>query len=255
MNVVIRISGSMMALLLLLAVQVGASEKGDQERAKLHVQLASEYYERGHYGVALEEVNIALQAKPDYALAYSVRGLIHVAFKEDDEAEQNLRKALDIDPNDGDANHNYGWFLCVRRQNYAESLPYFLAALKSPLYLSAGKSFLQAGLCSYKLGELMRAEEYFESAYRVLPNSPEILLTLSDFYYKRSQWEKAKLYMAKHDRLRLPTARSLWLALRIERQLGNRGVESALEHELNSRFPDTYQTQLLRSGKYDVDSE
>ena len=45
-------------------------------RAKLHTELGALYFQSGNLIVALEELTIATSINPDYAPAYSTRGLV-----------------------------------------------------------------------------------------------------------------------------------------------------------------------------------
>ncbi|MFZ1810176.1 MAG: type IV pilus biogenesis/stability protein PilW, partial [Candidatus Nitrotoga sp.] len=62
-----------------------------EARAKIHTELAAQYYDRGQFGVALEEVSLALQSKSDYAPAYNVRGLVRMALYEDQQADEDFQ--------------------------------------------------------------------------------------------------------------------------------------------------------------------
>ena len=83
-----------------------------RNRARIHTELASAYFERGSMGVALEELRTAISADPNYATAYSVLGLVHMDLHENAIAQRNFERALALSPNDPDINNNYGWFLC-----------------------------------------------------------------------------------------------------------------------------------------------
>jgi len=65
--------------------------------AKVHTELAGMYYERAQLGVALGEIDQALQADRNYAPAYSVRGLIHMALREYKEAEEDFQQSLRLE--------------------------------------------------------------------------------------------------------------------------------------------------------------
>jgi len=101
--------------------------------AKIHTELAGMYYERSQLGIALGEIAKALQADRNHAPAYNVRGLIHMALREDKEAEDDFQQSLQLDKSNSEAHNNYGWFLC-QRDRAQESIPHFMAALKNPLY-------------------------------------------------------------------------------------------------------------------------
>ena len=48
-----------------------------------------------------------------------------------------------------------------------------------------------------------------------------------------------------------PTAESLWLALRIERKLGDRAAEIKQSAELRRRFPGSKEYQDLLKGRFE----
>src|SRR6185503_6768224 len=53
-------------------------EVGDpRNRARVHTELASVYYERGNYAVALDELRMATTADSSYPQAYSMYGLVY----------------------------------------------------------------------------------------------------------------------------------------------------------------------------------
>src|SRR3970040_25586 len=104
-----------------------------QAIAKIHTELASAYYERTQYGVALQEIGVAMQADANYAPAYNVRALLRMALREDEQADADFRRSLQLNGMSSETHNNYGWFLCQRGRE-KESLRQFQEALKNPLY-------------------------------------------------------------------------------------------------------------------------
>ncbi|HEU0283385.1 MAG TPA: type IV pilus biogenesis/stability protein PilW, partial [Gallionella sp.] len=203
------------------------------------------YYERAQMGVALGEIDTALQADQNYAPAYSVRGLIHMALREYKEAEEDFQQSLRLDRNDSETHNNYGWFLCEHGKE-KESIPHFMAALKNPLYGTPERAYLNAGLCSKKAGNHKEAEEFLQRALQVQPGMPQALLAMAELSFANGDYTAAKKYFAgfseKSDSL---TAEQLWLAVRIERKVGDRNAEASYSIQLRKRFPDARETQLL----------
>lgn len=221
-----------------------------QSSAKVHTELAAQYYERAQLGVALQELGVALQAEPNYAPAYNVRGLVHMALREDKEADADFRRSLQLDANDSEAHNNYGWFLCQRGRE-RESARHFLAALKNPLYSTPGKAYLNAGVCSKKAGEMKDAEEFLQKALLFQPDMPEALIGLADLSFANGDYAGAKSYFTRFVQ-NIPTplsAENLWLAVRIERRLGDKNAEDSYALQLSKRFPDSRETQLMLHGK------
>jgi type IV pilus assembly protein PilF len=217
--------------------------------AKVHTELAGLYYERAQLGIALDELAQALRADSDYAPAYSVRGLVHMALREDKEAEDDFKRSLRLDNTDSDTHNNYGWFLCQRgREN--ESIPQFMAAIKNPLYPTPGLAYLNAGLCSRKAGNNKDADEFLQKALLVQPGLNQPLFALAELNFTNADYFAARKYFAdfsqKTDSL---TAEQLWLGVRINRKVGDRNSEASYSTQLRNRFPEARETQLLIHGE------
>ena len=228
-----------------------SGEVGDpRNRARIHTELGSAYFERGNMGVALEELRIAIAADPNYAPAYSVLGLVHMDLRENNVAQQHFERALNLSPNDPDINNNYGWFLCQTGRE-EQSIGYFLAALKNPLYKTPARSYVNAGLCSLKKNNERDAIDYFERALRSAPDNLQALLNLASVRYQHGQLEAARGLIGRFNKRVEPTAESLWLALRIERKLGDRSAENALAAQLRRRFAGSQEYRDLLQGKFE----
>lgn len=220
-----------------------------QTSAKLHTELAALYYERSQLGVALGEIAQALQADSNYAPAYNMRGLLHMALREDKEAEEDFLQSLRIDKDDSEAHNNYGWFLC-QRGNENESISHFMAALKNPLYETPERAYLNAGLCAKKAGNSKDAEEFLQRALLVKPGLPQALQAMAELNFANGDYMAAKKYFAEFsEKIDNLTAEQLWLAIRIERKVGNRNAEASYGMQLSKRFPDARETRLFLHGE------
>jgi type IV pilus assembly protein PilF len=228
-----------------------SGEVGDpRNRARIHTELASAYLERGNMGVALEESRTALSADPNYAPAYNVLGLVHMELRENAVAQQQFERGLHLAPNDPDLNNNYGWFLCQTGRE-SQSIAYFLAALKNPLYNTPARSYVNAGLCSMRANNERDAVDYFERALRSSPDNLQALLNLATIQYQRGQMETARTLVGRFNNLVEPTAESLWLALRIERKLGDKAAENSMAVQLRRRFPGSPEYENMQKGKFE----
>lgn len=240
-------------LLFLLAGLTGCSTPAERSSAKasakVHTELAGLYYEMGKYGVALEEIDLALLADRNYASAYSVRGLVHMALREDKEAEEDFKKSLNIDKTDSDAHNNYGWFLC-QRDRVKEAIPQFMAALKNPMYQTPARAYLNAGLCSKKAGDSKDAEEFLLKALQLQPELMQAWLALAELNFANADYFAARKYFASFaEKSGSLTAEQLWLALRIARKSGDRNAESSYGMQLRKLFPEARETQMLMRGE------
>jgi len=226
-------------------------EVGDpRNRAKLHTELASMYYSNGNLGVALEELRVATAADANYAPAYGMYGLVYMQMNDQARADASFERALRLSPNDGDINHNYGWFLCQSGRE-PESVKYFLQAIRNPLYPTPWRSYSAAGVCTLKLKQFKDAEAFFERALRLEPDEPGSLVGLGLIRYRQGNIGEARKLVARYNKLVTPTPESLWLALRIERRLGEQMQEQAFANQLRRRFPESPEYQALQRGQFD----
>jgi type IV pilus assembly protein PilF len=226
-------------------------EVGDpRNRAKLRTELASLYFSNGNLGVALEELRSAVAADSSYAPAHGMYGLVYMQMKDNVRAEESFVRALRLAPNDGDINHNYGWFLCQTSRE-EKSIEYFLQALRNPLYGTPWRSYSAAGMCTLKLKRTKDAEAFFERALSSEPDEPASLLYLGQIRYQQGNIGEARKLVTRHNKLVNPSAESLWLALRIERRAGDRITEQSYANQLRRRYPSSPEYQAMQRGQFD----
>lgn len=221
-----------------------------RNRARVHAELAALYVQRGNMAIALEELRIAAAADANYPLTFSLFGLVYMELREPKLAQENFERALRLSPNDADINHNYGWFLCQSGRE-TESIKYFMQAVSNPLYPASWRSYSAAGVCSMRKNNLKEAEEFFQRALKQEPDEPGSLLQLAQVRYRQGNLEEARRLVMRHNRVAQPGAESLWLALRIERKLGDRNAESNHATQLRRRFATSREYQQLQRGEYD----
>ncbi len=228
--------------------QVTTTEAG--HRAKLHTELGGLYLSQGNLGVALEEARKALSADAGYAPAYSLMGLVRMQLREEGPAEASFERALKLAPADPEINNMFGWFLCQTGRE-RRSLQYFREAIKSPLYATPTMPYTNAGICSLRLKDDKAAEDYFVKALRADGANQQALYFLADIAYRQGRLAAARLHIAERHRLAEPSAETLWLALRIERKLGDREAESRFSSQMRRKFPAAPETLHLMQGIYE----
>jgi type IV pilus assembly protein PilF len=220
-----------------------------RNRARLHTELAALYFGRGNMNVALEELRTAVRADSGYAPAYSMFGLVYMELKENRLAEDSFERALRLSPNEPDINHNYGWFLCQNGRE-ADSIRYFLQAIRNPLYTTPWRSYSAAGVCSVRLKKPKDAEEFFVRALRQEPDEPASLLGLGQIRFEQGNMGEARRLVSRYNKVLTPSAESLWLGLRIERKFGDRVAERNYATELRRRYPGSKEAQSLQRGEF-----
>ncbi len=222
-----------------------------QERARAHTELGTGYFQVGQYKVALEEFQESLAIDPRHVPAHSMIGLVYMELKEDDKARKSFERALKIDPNDPDANNNYGLFLC-NRQREKDSIRYFLVAARNTLYTKPHEAYANAGVCARRGGNTAEAMEHFQRSVQLEPSYPRALVNLAQLQFEAGQPDRAKANLSRFVQIsKTPDAASLWLGVRIERQLGDRAAMRSYAALLEQRFPNAQETRLLREGRFE----
>ncbi len=229
-----------------------ASDQSDPERrARVRLELAGLYLARGQNSTALDEIKRAIAAKPDLAESYSLRGLIYASMGEPGLAEESFQRALQLAPRDGDAMHNFGWFLCQQKR-YPDADAQFSAALQQTQYREVVRTLLAQGVCQARAGRWVEAEQSLSRSYQLDPSNPVTAYNLSEVLARRGEFDRARFYVGRINAVpELTTAQSLWLAARIERGLGNQQSVQDYGRKLLDRYPQSDEASKFERGRFD----
>ena len=232
-------------------IRTDSDQTDGDRRAGIRLELAQGYFSRGQFNTALDELKLALQAKPDMREAVNLRGLIYGAMGENQLAEEAFRRALVVYPNDPDTLHNYGWFMCQQqRWETADSL--FDLALAQSTYRAPARTLLAKGVCEARAGRMLVAEKTLQRAFELDPGSPAVAVNLSEVLYRNRELERARFYVRRvNNQPEQVNAQSLWLQLRIERKLNNTAQVEDLALQLRRKYPQSPETQALDAGRYE----
>jgi type IV pilus assembly protein PilF len=216
----------------------------------VHTELGRLYLQEGNYEVALERARVALDVDGSYAPAHSLTAQVYMALGRDQLAEQNYRRAMQLAPGDPELNNDYGWFLC-QTGKVQESIAFFRVAIGNPLYQAPGKALTNAGLCQLMLKDDRQAENFLTRAAQLDRTNLTALFWLADINYRSNRLAEARQRIREvHARLE-PTAESAWLALRIERKLGDREAEARFTGILHRKYRNSPEQQKLSRGEFD----
>ncbi|GAA6141200.1 type IV pilus biogenesis/stability protein PilW [Hydrogenophaga sp. 5NK40-0174] len=226
-----------------------SDEPEQRRRARLRLELASGYFEQGKTEIALDEVKQSLAADPTYGSAYLLRGLVYMRLRDPVRAEESFQRALRLNPRDGDALHNYGWFEC-QRGNYLRSIELFEEALKLPIYGGKAKTLMTKGICEVSLGRFDEAEGSFARSYELDASNPISGYNLASLLLRKGDAKRAQFYIRRINNSELANAESLWLGIRVERALGNDVAVKQLGDQLQRRYPESDELQKYKNGQF-----
>ncbi len=218
------------------------------EVASANLNLAVAYLKKGDYNGALERLEKARAADPSHPATYNVFGLLYQKIGDNKKAEQNFKRALSLDSNDSSTLNNYGNFLC-QQNRLEESEEAFLKAAANPLYQTPEIAVTNAGLCLYNNQKKDKAKNYFQQALQINPRVPQALIKMCEFALDDFNYLSARAYIQRFQQVSRHTARSLWLGIQIERELGDKDTMSSYALLLRNSFPDSDEASILRESK------
>lgn len=228
----------------------GQNESDVRRRARLRIELAMEYFRTRQYSIALEELRNAQAIDANYIDLHNAFALIYMELNEPKLAEESFQRALRLGPNDSETNNNYGWFLCQNGQAQ-KAIGHFQVALRDPLYATPAIAARNAGICSMRAGDMNAALDFLQRSFRLDPGSGLAMYYLAEVLYRTNDFMKARFYVARLNEQLEPNAASLWLAIKIERKLGDRFAEERLANQLRRRFPDSRENLAYQRGNFD----
>ena len=232
-------------------LKTSSDQTDADKRARVRMELAAGYFSRGQATTALDEVKLALAARPDLPEAFNLRGLIYATLGEALLAEESFRRALQLAPRDADVMNNYAWFLC-QSSRLPEADALFRQALAQPQYRDTVRTLMAQGICLARAQRWPEAEAALSRAYELDPGNPVSGFHLSDLLFRRGEYERARFYVRRlHQRREFATPQSLWLAVRLERRLGDTTAMRTWGQQLLERFPQSPETLMYEKGRFD----
>jgi type IV pilus assembly protein PilF len=225
-------------------------EPDARKRARLRLELASGYFEQGQTTVALDEIKQSLAADPTYGPAFVLRGLVYMRLNDNRLAEESFKRALQINPRDPDALHNFGWFTC-NQGRHAEAIGAFTQALTSPVYGGQAKTLMLKGTCEARAGMLPEAEGSFARSYELDPGNPYVAFNLASLMFRRGDDSRAQFTIRRLNNSDLANAETLWLGIKVERRLGNTEAMQQLAQQLSRRYPQSREWTFYQRGAFD----
>ncbi len=227
-------------------------EKRNFRIADTNMRLGLGYLQQGRVQAALEKLQKALAAKPDYPEAHSTIALVYGQLAKNEKAEKHYLRALELSPKEGSVQNNYAVFLCgIGKPVDAEA--YFLRAIKSRNYRTPAQALENLGVCSMQTPDQEKAEIYLRKALQIDPRLPRALLQMAQISVEKKRAMSGRAYLQRYQEVATLGADGLWLGIQVETQLGDMEAVRDYENRLYRHFPDSRELQLLLEKQMAVD--
>ena len=210
--------------------------RDDKDASELNYQLGARYYNQGSYELARDRLMKAIEIDPKMAVAYTTLALTYEALENPRLARESYQKAVRAAPRDFTVHNTYAVFLC-RQKDYDQAQKYFDKAGSHRENDNAEVTLTNAGVCMGEKPDIVAAEKYLRMALDHKPNYAEALLQLCLLKYQNKDFLSARAFLQRYMAASISSAGVLYLASRIEDELGNDRGRVEFEDRLIREFP------------------
>nr|WP_216821232.1 type IV pilus biogenesis/stability protein PilW [Marinobacterium profundum] len=220
-----------------------SAEVSPEKALEAYTQLGLQYLRAGDLVSAKDALQRAVTISDKHAGSYNALALVFQVEQEYVLAEQNFRKAVDLEPETASYHNNFGAFLYAQGR-YSEACTELERATEDPFYTQRAQAFENLGRCFRVIQRPEAAQHAFERTLRLSPNRPLALLELTAVQFEAGRLPEARQYFDKFSTLIESrqvehSAQSLWLGIQLSREGGSstRGATFALL--LKNLFPQS----------------
>jgi type IV pilus assembly protein PilF len=221
-----------------------APEPDSGAAAQGYYQVGARYFHNGNYERARDRLKRAVELDADLAIAHSVLALSYEQLDNDRLAAEHHQKAIRAEPENFSVRNAYAVFLCGQ-ERYEEAMAQFERAAGVPENDDAEVTLTNAGVCMSNKPDYARAESLLRQALKKKPGYGEALVQLSLLMYKTEEFLQARAFVERYLATNRATPEVLFLAVQIERSLGNDRARTDYENQLLREFPNSVQARRV----------
>lgn len=192
-------------------------ESAETRTAKINAQLGIAYLEQQRIFLAKKKLLLALKQDPTIPEPWYSMAYYYETTGNTKEADEYYQKAIEVSKGRGDAENNYGTFLC-RTGKYKEAVNHFVIAAKDSEYLTPADAYENAGLCASRIAGDNHAAEYFNKAIANDPERPVSWMALAELHFKKGDYKTAQRDLKQFSLISSPTERSMALSHKLDKQ-------------------------------------
>lgn len=165
--------------------------------ADYNVQLGLGYLAQEDRVRAKDKLLHAVTLAPHALQPYLALAYYYETINNPIQAQQTYQQALQLNPDAGQVNNNYGAFLCTQG-DYQQALTYLERAMADPYYKQTASAYENAALCSAKMRDYKAAAHYAALTLQQDPQRTHVLLKLNVLLEQQGQTEQAVDYLNRY---------------------------------------------------------
>lgn len=235
-----RLPAALAVLAVLLSACAGGRLKDAasprQKLSKTYAEKGAAYLAEGNKEIAAQDLKKSLELDPNNAAAHGTIALLYEHLGMLDLAAEHYAQAAKLKPDDPGIVGNYGRFLC-HHGRYLEGLKFLNRAASDKLYPKRWIPLTNAGECALASGHLKRAERYLREALDLNPDNALALETMVRLMLAQQEYLKARAFLQRFEAVSEPTPETLELGVKIESALGDPQAAESYRRRLNALFP------------------
>jgi type IV pilus assembly protein PilF len=212
--------------------------------AKIYVEMGMAYMRDGQTAVALKKLKKAIAVDDDFPQAHNVIAILYERLGNSALAGVHYDQAVKLDSQDPYIRNARGSYYC-NQGRLDDADQDFQQALSNPLYPTPWVALTNAGLCRERAGEPAKAENYYRRALTANPKYPSALYQMAELSLEQKKDLTARAYLERYHSEARPSAASLLLGVKIEKQLKDMVKADEYKNQMLKDFPDAPEIQRL----------
>ncbi|GEM_PF-7091367 len=172
-----------------------SSEKPDKSTnfGEQYYAEAVAYYETANYELAKRSFLKSLNSKYNEVNCYYFLGIISYSQRNLSDAENYLKKSLELDNKIFDAHNTLG-VIYSEQKRYNEAIKEFEFILKDSSYIFVEDALYNIAMTYNSMNDYDKSIEYCNKCLYYVPKSPAVFYLLGVNYFKKGQIDTSKLY-------------------------------------------------------------
>jgi len=198
--------------------------------------LGSGYLQQGDFTRSKDNLRKALDLDPNSPLTHTTFGVLFEREGDYRLAENHFEHAIRSDPEFSPARNNYGAFLYARGR-YADAIEQLTVASQDRFYPLRPQVFENMGVCYQKMGESVKAEAAFLRAIQLDYSRARALLELASIRFEQQDFIESRRLYERHVSVSQQSSRSLLLCIQLAQKFNEKDAEASCALVLKNIFP------------------